>query len=98
LRCLALPSPGQDFAGTVDDFIGKACQFGYFDSVTAIGGSGLDFAEKNNAAAGFFHRDVVVLHAGELFGEFGQFKVVSGKKGLRAGTGVDIFHSSPGNG
>ena len=59
---------GQHFARSHYDFIRQSCQLGDFDAITLVGRAGLDFAEEDYASAGFFYRDMVVLHATELFG------------------------------
>ena len=39
---------GQHFARPLDDFVGQSRKFCYFDSVTAVGRPGLDFAKKHH--------------------------------------------------
>ena len=41
---------------------------------------------------------MVILHAGEPLGEFGQLKIMSGEQSLGAGARVDIFDRGPGDG
>src|SRR5205823_6854332 len=89
---------GEYLAGALDDLIRQACQLGDFNSVAAVGGAGLHFSEEHDAAASLLDGDMVILHAGEPLGEFGQLKIMSGEQSLGAGARVDIFDRGPGDG
>ena len=60
----------QHLARPRDHVIRQACEFGDFDAVAAVRSAGLDLAQEDDSASGFFHRDMVVFHSGELLGQF----------------------------
>src|SRR5271165_940225 len=88
---------GQHFARASDHFVGQSSQFCDFDTVAAIRGSGFDFAQKDNTASGFLHRNVIVLYSRKLLSQLSQFEIVSGEESLGANTRVQIFDGGPRN-
>src|SRR5512146_2640615 len=89
---------GQNFARADDDLGRQAGELGDLDAVAAVGGAGFDSAQENDSAGAFLDRHVVVLHAGELVGEFGELVVMRGKERFGAGARVDVFDGGPGDG
>src|SRR5208282_994649 len=69
-----------------------------FDAVTFVGAAGLDAAEEDNFVGRFLHGDVDIFDGGEKFGEFGEFVIVRGEEGARAGVFLEMLDDSPGDG
>src|ERR1039458_4157046 len=67
-----------------------------FDAVAAVGLAGLDFAQEDDAVAGFLHGDAEVADAIKLLGQFGEFVVVRGEERFGARAGVDVLDHGPG--
>src|SRR5205814_4256783 len=73
-------------------------QLCHLDSVAAVCRARSDFAQEDNSATGLLHGNVVVLYARELFGQFRQFEIVSGKQGLGSGAAMDVLDRCPRDG
>jgi hypothetical protein len=54
---------GQHFTGARDYFVRQARELRHFNAVAAVGRTGLDFAQEGDSAAGFFYRDMIILHS-----------------------------------
>src|ERR1700730_14621164 len=88
----------QDFAGAFDYGFGEAGEAGYFDAIAFVGAAGFDAAEEDDFVGSFFDADVDVFDGWQEFGEFGEFVIVGGEKGARAGVLLEMFDDGPGDG
>ena len=87
----------QNVARSFDNLVRESGKLGDFDAVAAVGGSGLDFAQKNDSSTCLFHRHVIVLHAGKPLGELRQFEIMGSEQRLGPGACVQVLNGGPGD-
>src|SRR5215469_9335948 len=85
----------QHLAGAAHHFLGQAGKLGDLDSIAAVGGAGRNLSQEYDTRARLLYRDVVVLHSGELLGQFRELEIMSSKQRLGAGAGVEILDRRP---
>src|SRR5260370_3860699 len=95
---LALFMSLQNFAGAFDHAARETGEAGNFDAVTFVCAAGLDTAQKNDLAGRFFDGNVNVFDRGEKIAKLGQFVIVRGKEGARAGVLLKMFDYGPSDG
>src|ERR1700720_3917818 len=95
---LALLVSFQNFASTLDHAARESGEASDFDAITLVGAAGLHAPQENNLTGSLFHRNVHIFYRGKKFGQLGQFVVMRGEEGARAGVLLKMLDDGPGNG